>query len=185
VTQLERNMNVLVFVQFTALVVFCAVLAGLDQWWALRHSAPSWWYLQSQNVYPELPPGISAFFVSVSPGRAVVYFQWKLLRNRSSCLLQLPTLHAACHTLSIRLNGTLLWLSACNCCVLQFLRFLILLSNMIPISLYVSLEVVKVFQCTLLLNSDRQMYHRDTDTPFVCRTTTLNEELGQVRASVQ
>uniref|UniRef100_A0A383WKY7 Phospholipid-transporting ATPase n=1 Tax=Tetradesmus obliquus TaxID=3088 RepID=A0A383WKY7_TETOB len=126
VTQLERNMNVLVFVQFTALVVFCAVLAGLDQWWAARHSAPSWWYLQSQNVYPELPPGVAAFFIS-------------------------------------------------------FLRFLILLSNMIPISLYVSLEVVKVFQCTLLLNSDRQMYHRDTDTPFVCRTTTLNEELGQVQ----
>lgn len=51
---------------------------------------------------------------------------------------------------------------------------------MIPISLYVSLEVVKVFQCALLLNSDRQMYHKDSDTPFVCRTTTLNEELGQV-----
>jgi magnesium-transporting ATPase (P-type) len=68
--------------------------------------------------------------------------------------------------------------------LLQFLRFLILLSNMIPISLYVSLEVVKVFQCTLLLNSDRQMYHRDTDTPFVCRTTTLNEELGQVHAGL-
>jgi len=24
------------------------------------------------------------------------------------------------------------------------------------------------------------MYHKETDTPFVCRTTTLNEELGQV-----
>jgi magnesium-transporting ATPase (P-type) len=45
------------------------------------------------------------------------------------------------------------------CCCPQFLRFIILLSNMIPISLYVSLEVVKVFQCTLLLNSDREMYH--------------------------
>jgi len=39
-------------------------------------------------------------------------------------------------------------LSCCRCC-LQFLRFIILLSNMIPISLYVSLEVVKVFQCAL------------------------------------
>lgn len=45
------------------------------------------------------------------------------------------------------------------CVLLQFLRFIILLSNMIPISLYVSLEVVKVFQCALLFNSDRQMYH--------------------------
>jgi len=25
------------------------------------------------------------------------------------------------------------------------------------------------------------MYHKDTDTPFVCRTTALNEELGQVQ----
>lgn len=53
---------------------------------------------------------------------------------------------------------------------------------MIPISLYVSLEVVKVFQCGLLLNQDRAMYHAESNTPFVCRTTTLNEELGQVRA---
>lgn len=42
----------------------------------------------------------------------------------------------------------------------QFLRFIILLSNVIPISLYVTLEVVKVFQCALLLNPDREMYHR-------------------------
>lgn len=60
------------------------------------------------------------------------------------------------------------------------LRFILLLSNLIPISLYVTLEVVKVFQCALLFNQDRRMYHKDTDTPFVCRTTTLNEELGQV-----
>lgn len=54
---------------------------------------------------------------------------------------------------------TLLDAPAWPLCVLQFLRFIILLSNMIPISLYVSLEVVKVFQCALLLNQDRGMYH--------------------------
>jgi len=48
--------------------------------------------------------------------------------------------------------------------VLQFLRFIILLSNMIPISLYVSLEVVKVFQCALLLNQDLAMYHRSVNS---------------------
>jgi magnesium-transporting ATPase (P-type) len=62
----------------------------------------------------------------------------------------------------------------------SFLRFVILLSNLIPISLYVTLEVVKVFQCALLVNRDRKMYHAATDTPAACRTTTLNEELGQV-----
>lgn len=62
------------------------------------------------------------------------------------------------------------------------LRFIILYNQFIPISLYVSLEVVKVIQC-LLLNSDLRMYHPPTDTPFVCRTTTLNEDLGQVPRS--
>lgn len=60
------------------------------------------------------------------------------------------------------------------------LRFVILLNQLIPISLYVTLEVVKVIQC-LFLNWDRHMYHSETDTPFVCRTTTLNEDLGQVQ----
>eukprot|EP00967_Tisochrysis_lutea_P057954 scaffold73582_cov15-Tisochrysis_lutea.AAC.1 len=28
------------------------------------------------------------------------------------------------------------------------------------------------------------MYHKDSDTPFACRTTSLNEDLGQVRRSL-
>lgn len=70
VTQLERGMNVLVFVQFSILLAFCAVLAGLDQWWTARHSAPAWWYLQSVNAYPDLPPGVAAWFVAVSASRS-------------------------------------------------------------------------------------------------------------------
>ena len=64
----------------------------------------------------------------------------------------------------------------------QLLRFIILFGNLIPISLYVTLEVVKVFQCVLLFNQDEEMFHKESNTPFVCRTTRLNEELGQVRA---
>lgn len=63
--------------------------------------------------------------------------------------------------------------------VVTILRFIILLNQLIPISLYVTLEVVKVVQC-LFLNWDRAMYCESQDTPFVCRTTTLNEDLGQV-----
>ena len=62
----------------------------------------------------------------------------------------------------------------------QFLRFLILINQLIPISLYVTLELVKVIQCTLL-SWDLNMYHMASDTPFLCRTSTLNEELGQVQ----
>ena len=64
--------------------------------------------------------------------------------------------------------------------LVQFLRFMILINQLIPISLYVTLELVKVMQCTLL-TWDLHMYHQDSGTPFLCRTTTLNEELGQVQ----
>ncbi|DBB09563.1 hypothetical protein WJX82_007159 [Trebouxia sp. C0006] len=64
--------------------------------------------------------------------------------------------------------------------LVQFLRFIILINQLIPISLYVTLELVKVMQCTLL-TWDLHMYHKASGTPFLCRTTTLNEELGQVQ----
>jgi len=60
------------------------------------------------------------------------------------------------------------------------MRFLILYNQLIPISLYVSLEVVKLCQC-LFFNSDTAMFHAKSGTPFRCRTTTLNEDLGQVQ----
>jgi phospholipid-translocating P-type ATPase (flippase) len=62
---------------------------------------------------------------------------------------------------------------------LGFLTFLILFNNLIPISLYVSMEMVKLVQANLI-NSDAQMYHEETDTNALARTSSLNEELGQV-----
>eukprot|EP00164_Ancoracysta_twista_P003829 GFYU01005137.1.p1 GENE.GFYU01005137.1~~GFYU01005137.1.p1 ORF type:complete len:1530 (-),score=451.33 GFYU01005137.1:156-4745(-) len=62
---------------------------------------------------------------------------------------------------------------------LSFFMFLILYNVMVPISLYVSVEVVKMFQ-GLLINWDVKMYHDTSDTPAAARTSNLNEELGQV-----
>ncbi|KAK7271984.1 hypothetical protein RJT34_28298 [Clitoria ternatea] len=56
---------------------------------------------------------------------------------------------------------------------------LILYGYLIPISLYVSIEVVKVLQATFI-NQDIQMYDEETGTPADARTSNLNEELGQV-----
>ena len=50
---------------------------------------------------------------------------------------------------------------------------------MIPLSLYVSLEIVKVFQIYFL--NDLDMYDEDSHTPMEARTSTINEDLGQVR----
>lgn len=56
--------------------------------------------------------------------------------------------------------------------------FIILFNTMIPLSLYVSLEIVKLFQ--LLLMDDIEMYDEPSNTPMEARTSTINEELGQV-----
>ncbi|KAL2835126.1 hypothetical protein BDW59DRAFT_137165 [Aspergillus cavernicola] len=60
-----------------------------------------------------------------------------------------------------------------------FTSFLIMFNTMIPISLYVSMEIVKVAQM-LMLNADIDMYDPESDTPLEARTSTINEELGQV-----
>ena len=49
----------------------------------------------------------------------------------------------------------------------------------IPISLYVSLEVVKLAQ-TMFLNWDIDMYYKPLDRPFECRALNICEDLGQI-----
>lgn len=51
---------------------------------------------------------------------------------------------------------------------------------LIPISLYVSMEMVKICQSMVFIARDRQMYHAESDTPALARTSNLNEELGMV-----
>uniref|UniRef100_A0A5S6PYI7 Phospholipid-transporting ATPase n=1 Tax=Trichuris muris TaxID=70415 RepID=A0A5S6PYI7_TRIMR len=62
----------------------------------------------------------------------------------------------------------------------NFLTFIILYNNLIPISLQVTLEVVRFIQA-IFINLDLEMYHAETDTPAAARTSNLNEELGQVK----
>ncbi|KAK4236072.1 hypothetical protein C8A03DRAFT_36055 [Achaetomium macrosporum] len=52
-------------------------------------------------------------------------------------------------------------------------------NNVIPLAMYVSLEIVKICQM-LLLNSDIDMYDERSDTPARCNTNTILENLGQV-----
>ncbi|XP_004295474.1 PREDICTED: putative phospholipid-transporting ATPase 4 [Fragaria vesca subsp. vesca] len=61
----------------------------------------------------------------------------------------------------------------------QFVRALILYGYLIPISLYVSIEVVKVLQA-MLINKDIELYDEVTCKSVQTRTSNLNEELGQV-----
>nr|XP_026696286.1 probable phospholipid-transporting ATPase IA isoform X1 [Ciona intestinalis] len=63
---------------------------------------------------------------------------------------------------------------------MELLTFIILYNNLVPISLLVTLEVVKFIQA-IFINSDLDMYFEPTDTPAMARTSNLNEELGQVK----
>ncbi|KDN46965.1 phospholipid-translocating P-type ATPase [Tilletiaria anomala UBC 951] len=59
------------------------------------------------------------------------------------------------------------------------LTFVIAYNNLIPISLIVMMEIIK-YQQAMLINSDLDMYYAPTDTPALCRTSSLVEELGQI-----
>ncbi|CAF1402273.1 unnamed protein product [Rotaria magnacalcarata] len=61
-----------------------------------------------------------------------------------------------------------------------FLTFFILFNNLIPISLQITIDLVKFIQA-YFINWDVDMYDRETDTPANARTSNLNEELGQVK----
>ena len=90
--------------------------------------------------------------------------------------------------------------------ILVFFSYVIVANTVVPISLYVSVEVSKDFRknwntedadmlmnCVMifvqvirlaqsfLINWDEKMYYEKNDTPARARTTTLNEELGQIQ----
>uniref|UniRef100_A0A8D2MEE9 Phospholipid-transporting ATPase n=1 Tax=Zonotrichia albicollis TaxID=44394 RepID=A0A8D2MEE9_ZONAL len=63
---------------------------------------------------------------------------------------------------------------------LTFWGYIIVLNTMVPISLYVSVEVIRFGQ-SYFINWDLQMYYPEKDTAAKARTTTLNEQLGQIQ----
>ncbi|XP_072977249.1 phospholipid-transporting ATPase 3 isoform X2 [Typha angustifolia] len=64
--------------------------------------------------------------------------------------------------------------------ILTMFTLITLYSTIIPISLYVSIEMIKFIQSTQFINKDLLMYHSESNTPALARTSNLNEELGQV-----
>ncbi|XP_065363249.1 phospholipid-transporting ATPase ID isoform X2 [Calliphora vicina] len=64
--------------------------------------------------------------------------------------------------------------------LLVFFSYAIVLNTVVPISLYVSVEVIRFVQ-SFLINWDEEMYYEPNKTHAKARTTTLNEELGQIQ----
>lgn len=61
----------------------------------------------------------------------------------------------------------------------DILTYWILYSNLVPISLFVTVEIIKYYQA-YMIGSDLDMYYADSDTPTGVRTSSLVEELGQI-----
>ncbi|EFN58106.1 hypothetical protein CHLNCDRAFT_20630, partial [Chlorella variabilis] len=72
------------------------------------------------------------------------------------------------------------WQNAGAQICLTFLTFWILLSYLVPISLFVTLEIVKFVQGLGFINFDRDMRDSKTKAWVRCRNSKLNEDLGKV-----
>ncbi|KAG6141510.1 aminophospholipid translocase [Claviceps purpurea] len=63
--------------------------------------------------------------------------------------------------------------------VRDMVTYWVLFSSLVPISLFVTIELVKYWH-GILINDDLDMYYDKADTPATCRTSSLVEELGMV-----
>ncbi|KAJ3324656.1 hypothetical protein HDV06_006549 [Boothiomyces sp. JEL0866] len=63
--------------------------------------------------------------------------------------------------------------------ITNVLTFIILFNNLIPLSLIVTVEIVKMV-LGQFINSDLDLYYELNDTPATAKTSSLVEELGQV-----
>ncbi|KAI4339311.1 hypothetical protein MLD38_024268 [Melastoma candidum] len=61
-----------------------------------------------------------------------------------------------------------------------FLMAVIVFQIMIPISLYISMELVRIGQAYFMVR-DTDMYDEASDSRFQCRALNINEDLGQIK----
>ncbi|XP_016056231.1 PREDICTED: probable phospholipid-transporting ATPase VA, partial [Miniopterus natalensis] len=64
--------------------------------------------------------------------------------------------------------------------VYSFLTMIIVLQVLIPISLYVSIEIVKVCQ-VYFIHQDLDLHDPETDSQLQCRALNITEDLGQIQ----
>lgn len=64
--------------------------------------------------------------------------------------------------------------------MLQAFPSFVLLQVLIPISLFVSIEIVKICQ-VYFIHQDMELYDEETDTHLQCRALNITEDLGQMQ----
>ncbi|KAJ3992228.1 phospholipid-transporting ATPase 1 [Lentinula boryana] len=63
--------------------------------------------------------------------------------------------------------------------LITFVSSLIAFQNLVPISLYISIEIVKTIQA-YFISQDVDMYYKPYDTPCVPKTWNISDDLGQI-----
>ncbi|KAF9033703.1 phospholipid-translocating P-type ATPase [Hymenopellis radicata] len=63
--------------------------------------------------------------------------------------------------------------------IITFVSCLIAFQNIVPISLYISIEIVKTIQA-YFISQDVDMYYEPFDTPCVPKTWNISDDLGQI-----
>jgi phospholipid-transporting ATPase len=64
--------------------------------------------------------------------------------------------------------------------IIGFLSCVIRFQIMIPLSLYISMELVRLGQ-SYFMTHDTEMYHEGSNSKFQCRALNINEDLGQIK----
>ncbi len=59
---------------------------------------------------------------------------------------------------------------------------IIAFQNIVPISLYISIEIVKTIQA-YFISQDIEMYYAGYDTPCVPKTWNISDDLGQIECA--
>lgn len=61
----------------------------------------------------------------------------------------------------------------------SFFRYFVLLNTLLPVSLFVTMEIVKVLQ-SWMIAWDAKMYYQPKDVSAYCSNTAIMEDLGQI-----
>ncbi|KAF2353653.1 P-type ATPase subfamily IV [Trinorchestia longiramus] len=156
-SRLERHMNTAVLCCVAILLVMCLLSAtGSGVWQAYFDKA------SASGVIPFLPPVTS----SPNDGRKGADTLEELVRGELSDAAS-PAVR--------RLSTSPGWVA-----FLSFWTYVIIFQVIIPIALYVTIEIIKMLQVYHIQN-DPNFVDPRTDTSIECRAMNITEELGQVQ----
>ena len=94
----------------------------------------------------------------------------KQMQHRQQYLSLIRWSHSRTH--ESRLDAIILLIHHPRSCLIAF-------QNIVPISLYISIEIVKTIQA-YFISQDIDMYYKTLDAPCVPKTWNISDDLGQI-----